>query len=52
MTQLERLKNFAENIKPTMLKIKEGKKPTIDELKSVLQFYLETIDFIGNIHYG
>lgn len=47
--QLQGLKNFAVNIKATMLKIKNREKVSKPELDSVLQFYLETIDFLGNI---
>lgn len=48
MTQLEGLKNFAVNIKPTMLKIKEGKKLTQSELQAILQFYLEVMDYLAS----
>lgn len=47
--QLQGLKNFAQNIKPTMLKIKNGEKVSKPELDSVLQFYLEAIDYIWKI---
>jgi hypothetical protein len=51
--QLQGLKNFSQNIKPTMLKIKEakyGKPPKLssEELNSILQFYLETINYLSN----
>lgn len=50
MTQLQGLKNFAVNIKPTMLKIKDGKRIHPDELQNVLQFYLEVLDYLNNTH--
>lgn len=48
MTQEQGIKNFAVNIKPTMLKIKENKELTQSELDSVLQFYLEVVDYLGH----
>ena len=47
MTQLEGIRNFAVNIKPAMLKIKAGKKLSYSELQSVLQFYLEVVDYVA-----
>ncbi len=47
MEQLQGIKNFAVNINPIMLRIKHGKKPTAQELQSILQFYLEVLDFLN-----
>lgn len=47
MTQLEGLRNFALNIKPTMLSIKNGEKVSQPELASLLQFYLEVLDYLS-----
>lgn len=47
MEQLQGLKNFTANIKPTMLKIKDGKKPIASEMQSILQFYLEVVDYLS-----
>ena len=54
-TQVQGLKNFSVNIKDTMLKIKDavrdgkGKpaKLTIHEQNSIMQFYLEVVDYLG-----
>jgi len=53
MTQLEGLKNFSLNIQSTMLKIKEatrrGKAAKLGSLEqnSILQFYLEVVDYLS-----
>ena len=47
MTQLEGIRNFAKNIEPTMKKIKRKEKVKTEELQSVLQFYLEVLDYLG-----
>lgn len=49
MEQSKGLKNFTVNIKPTMAKIKDGKKLTNSELQSILEFYLEVVDYISNV---
>lgn len=45
MTQLQGIKNFAINLKPSILKIKNGKKLLPDELNSIREFYLEVVDY-------
>ena len=48
MEQTEGIRNFAVNIKPIMLKIKDGKRRfTAGELQSILQFYLEVVDCLS-----
>ena len=55
MEQKQGLKNFAVNIKPTMLKIKtnvdegQGRATKLDyhEQYIILQFYLEVIDYLN-----
>ena len=48
MEQIQGIKNFAVNIKPIMLKIKDGKRRfTAAELQSILQFYLEVADYLS-----
>jgi hypothetical protein len=39
--EFEGLKNFTRNIKPVILKIKDGKKLTQSELNQIKEFYLE-----------
>lgn len=48
MTQKQGLKNFAVNIKGTMKKCQNGEKLTKDEQNTILQFYLEVVDFLGH----
>jgi len=45
----EGLKNFIINVKPTMLKLKENKRLTEGDRKSIVQFYLEVINTIGEM---
>ena len=55
MEQKQGLKNFAVNIKPTMLKIKtnvdegQGRPAKLDyhEQYNILQFYLEVVDYLN-----
>ena len=49
MERLQGIKNFAINIKPIMVKIRNGKKPpTTQELHDILQFYLEVVDYLAH----
>jgi hypothetical protein len=41
------LRNFILNIKDTMMKLHTGKKITKDEGKQIVQFYLETVHYVG-----
>jgi hypothetical protein len=47
--ELQGLKNFCANIKPAMLKVKEGKKLTAVEQQKIVQFYLEVVHVISTI---
>lgn len=47
MEQLEGLRNFAVNLKPTMKQIEGRKKLLPSELQSILQFYLEVVDYLS-----
>lgn len=47
MTQLEGLKNFAQNVKPVMQKCKNRQKLTKSEQQSILQFYFEVVDYLA-----
>jgi len=38
---MDALRNFIQNIKPTMLNVQSGKKLTEDERKQIINFYLE-----------
>lgn len=48
MAQIMGLTNFAKNIEGTMLKIKKGEKVSQSELQSILQFYLEVVNYLHN----
>ena len=47
MEQKQGIKNFAVNIKPIMEKCRHGKKLTKQEQETIVQFYLEVVDFIS-----
>ena len=47
MEQKQGLRNFTQNIKPVMLKCKDGKRLTKNEQKQIVEFYLEVVDFIS-----
>ena len=41
---MDGIKNFCVNIKPVMLKVKNGEKLTNSERDQILQFYLEVVN--------
>ena len=43
---MEDLKNFLINIKPIMLKVKNGEELTDNEREEIVQFYLEVSSFL------
>ncbi len=45
--QLQGLKNFSENIKDTMLKLRTKEKLTPSERESIVQYYLEIVDYLS-----
>lgn len=45
---MENLKNFCANIKPTMLKVKNGEKLSESERNQIVQFYLEVAAVLAN----
>ena len=47
MEQLQGIKNFTANIQPVMLRIRNGRTVTKPELESVLQFYLEVVNYLA-----
>ena len=47
MLQLDGLKNFAGNMKPIMLKVKNREALSTTELENILQFYLEVVDYLS-----
>lgn len=47
--QIEGLKNFAQNIKKTMLKFQKGEKLESYEAKSITEFYLEVCYFLNEM---
>ena len=47
MKQLQGLKNFSLNIRELMLKCKNGEKITREEQQTIVEFYLETIDYLS-----
>lgn len=47
MEQKEGLKNFAVNIKPIMERIRDKKSLSTSQLQSILQFYIEVVNFIS-----
>lgn len=46
MEKKQGLKNFIVNIKPVMVKCRDGKKLTKDEQKTIVAFYLEVINYL------
>ena len=45
-TKKEGLINFVDNIKPTMENIRDGKRLKDFELRMILQFYLEVVEYL------
>ena len=48
MEQKKGLRNFCQNIKPTMTKCREGKRLTKEEQETIVQFYLEVVSYLGS----
>ena len=43
------IKNYLQNIKPTMLKLKDGERLLRSEEQSIVEFYLEVNHFISEM---
>jgi len=48
MTMKEGLLNFSKNIKPIMLKCREGKKVTKEEQRTISEYYQEVLYYLAN----
>ena len=48
MENIEGVENFSINIKPVMMKLKNGGKLSSDEKNQIVQFYLAVCNMIAN----